>query len=95
MVCECALEPLTRRRGVYQGVEEDSPVPVRQDERFMRRDRPPGGIGKRGHTEIRQFAPFELCRPFNQILGRFIDPKPKPFLPKPSVGFYWHGHGHL
>jgi hypothetical protein len=61
----------------------------------MRRNRPPGSVHERGHAEIRQFAPFELRRPFNQRFGGFVDTKPKPFFPKPSVDLCWHCHGHL
>jgi hypothetical protein len=88
-------EPLARRRGADQSVEEHSPIPIRQDERFMLRNRPPGCIRERGHAEIRQFAPFELRCPFNQSLGRFVDAKPKPFFPKPSVVLCCYRHGHL
>ncbi len=79
------LEPLAGRRWADESIEEHSAIPLRQEERFMRRNRPPGGIRERGHAEIRQFAPFELRRPFDQRLSRFIDAKPKPFFPKPSV----------
>ncbi len=79
------LKPLARRRGTDQSIEEHSPIPVRQEERFMLRNRPPGSVRERGHAEIRQLAPFELRRPFDQSLGRFIDAKPKPLFPKPSV----------
>jgi hypothetical protein len=89
------LEPLAWSRGADQSVEEHSPVPVRQEKRFMRRNRPPSGIRQRAHAEIRQFAPFELRRPFDQILGWFVDAKPKPFFPKPSVDLAWNCHGHL
>jgi hypothetical protein len=95
MLRERPLEPLARSRGADQSVEEDSPVTVGQDERFMRRNRPPSGIRERGHTEIRQFAPFELRRPFDQRLGRFVHAKPKPFFPKPSVDLSWDCHDHL
>ncbi len=50
----------------------------------MLRDRPPGSVSQSGHAEIRQLAPFELRRPFDQSLGWFIDAKPKPFFPLPS-----------
>jgi hypothetical protein len=56
----------------------------------MRRNRPPSGIRQRAHAEIRQFAPFKLRRPFDQSLGWFVDAKPKPFFPKPSVDLCWH-----
>ena len=51
----------------------------------MLRNRLSGGIRERGHAEIRQLAPFELRRPFDQRLGRLINAKAKPFFPKPSV----------
>lgn len=78
-------EPFARRWWIDQSIEKDSPIPVGQNERFMRRNRPPNGIRERGHAEIRQFAPFELRRTFDQSLRRFIDVKAKPFFPKPSV----------
>jgi hypothetical protein len=90
MICKRPLEPLAGRRGADQSVEEDSPVTVGQDERFMLRNRPPCSVRERGHAKIRQFAPFELRRPFDQRLSRFIDAKPKPFFPKPSVDLCWH-----
>jgi hypothetical protein len=61
----------------------------------MLRNRPPGSVRERGHAEICQLAPFELRRPFDQSLGRFIDAKPKPLFPKPSVYLCWRCHGHL
>jgi hypothetical protein len=95
MVCKRPLEPLARSRGTDQSVEEDHPVTVGQDKRLMSRNRPPSGIRERGHTEIRQFAPFELRCPFDQSLCWFVDAKPKPFFPKPSVDLCWDCHGHL
>ncbi len=53
-------------------------------------DRPPGSVRERGDAEIRQLAPFELRRPFNQGLRRFVDAKAEPFFPKPSVDLCWH-----
>jgi hypothetical protein len=88
------LEPFAWRRGADQGVEEDSPIPVRQEKRFMRRNRPPGSVNERGHAEIRQLAPFELRRAFDQSLGRFIDAKAEPFFPKTSVVLFWYRHAH-
>ena len=61
----------------------------------MFRDRPPGGVRKGSHTEIRQLAPFELRRPLDQSFGRLVDPKPKPLFSKPSVVLCCRGHGHL
>jgi hypothetical protein len=58
---------------------------VRKEERFMLGNSPPSGIRQRRHAEIRPFAPFELCRKFNQSRGWFVDAKPKPFFPTPSV----------
>jgi hypothetical protein len=78
MLRECPLKPFARRRWIDQGVEEYRPVPVRQDERLVLRNRPPGGVRECRHAEIRQLAPFELRRPFDQSLGRLIYPKPKP-----------------
>jgi len=95
MLRKCPLKPLAMSGGADQRVEEHSPVPVRQDKRFMLRNRPPSGIRERGHAEIRQFAPFELRRPFNQSFGRFVDTKAEPFFPKPSADLCWHCHGHL
>ena len=85
MLCERPLKPFARRRGIDQGIEEDGPIPVGQDERLMFRDRPPGGVRKGSHTEIRQLAPFELRRPLDQIFCRLVDPTPKPLFSKPSV----------
>jgi hypothetical protein len=95
MLRECPLKPFARRRWIDQGVEEYRPVPVRQDERLVLRNRPPGGVRECRHAEIRHLAPFELRRPFDQSLGRLIYPKPKPRFPKPSVGLCCRGHGHL
>jgi hypothetical protein len=89
------LEPLARRRGIDQGIEEDGPILVGQDERFMLRNRPPSSFRKRGHAEIRQFAPFELGRSFDQSLGWFVDAKAEPFFPKTSVVLFWYRHVHL
>ena len=61
----------------------------------MLRNRPPGSVRKRGHAEVRQFAPFELRRPFDQSLGGLVDSKPKPLFPKPPVVLCCRGHGHL
>jgi hypothetical protein len=79
------LEPLARRQGADQSVEEDSPVTVGQEERFVLRNRPPSSFRKRGHAEIRQFAPFELGRSFDQSLGWFVDAKAEPLFPESSV----------
>ncbi len=56
----------------------------------MRRNRPPSSFRKRGHAEIRQFAPFELGRSFDQSLGWFVNAKAEPFFPKPPVVLCWH-----
>jgi hypothetical protein len=89
------LEPLARSRGADQSVEEDSPVTVGQDERFMLSNCPAGSVREGGHAEIRQLAPLELRRPFDQRLGRFVDAKAEPFFPKPSVDLSWDCHDHL
>ena len=34
--------------------------------------------------------PFELRRPFNQSLSRFVDAKPEPFFSKSPVDFCQH-----
>jgi hypothetical protein len=94
-LCERPLKPFARRRRIDQSVEEHGSIPVGKNERLMLGDCPSGGVRQRGHAEIGQFAPFELRRSFDQSLGGFIDAKPKPFFPKPSVGFCCHGHGHL
>ena len=51
----------------------------------MLSDRPPGGVGKRGHAKIRELAPFQLRRPLDQSLGWLIYPKPESLFPKLSV----------
>ncbi len=58
-------------------------------------DRPPGSVRERGDAEIRQLAPFELRRPFNQRLGRFVDAKAEPFFPKPPVVLCCRGQDYL
>ena len=58
----------------------------------MLRNRPPGSVRKRGHAEVRQFAPFELRRPFDESLGEFVNSEPKPLFPKSSVVLCCPGH---
>jgi hypothetical protein len=64
-------------------------------ERFTPCNRPLSSFRKRGHAEIRQFAPFELGRSFDQGLGLFVEAKAEPLFPKSSVDLCWCCHDHL
>jgi hypothetical protein len=89
------LKPLTRRWRIDQRIEKDSPIAVRQNERLMLRDRPPGSVCERRHAEIRQLAPFKPRRALNEGFGGLIDAKPESLFSKTPVALCCRGHGYL
>jgi len=84
------LKPLARRWGADESIEEHSPIPVRQEERFMLRNRPPGGIRERGHAEIRQLASLKARGALNQCLCLLVDAEAKALTPQTLNSlFHW------
>lgn len=81
MLRERPLESFTGRWRIDERIEEDRAVPVRQSERLMFRDRPPGGVCERRHAAIRQLASFKLRRPLNEGFGGLIDRPRDPLGP--------------
>src|ERR1700692_805134 len=69
---ESASQPRVGLRRMDQRIEEYLSVTIRQNERLMLGDGPPGRLGKGRQTEISQAAAFELGRPRHHLLGLTI-----------------------
>ena len=95
MTLECARETLVRRGWIDERIEENSTVPLRQDDRFVLRDRAARRLCKRRHAEIHQLASFKLRRPLNQGFRGLIDAKPESLFPKPPIALCCRSHLYL
>src|SRR6266540_2066297 len=65
---ECPSQPRIRLRRMDESIEEDSPVALRQDERFMPGDRPPRRFGQGRQAEIGQAAALQLGGTYHDLL---------------------------